>query len=308
MRPWMGDLLGLAIGFVIGGAALAKYLPQLEAWWLPPAPAQLAVAAAAPAPIRVPPPAPMPLVIAPVFHPPPRSASPAPEAPVLPNVVQPDEPKQSAGLAGTGFFIADDGTLLTAAHVVHDCRRIQVVSPFVPLTAARIVATDHKDDLALLQINGKHAPAVLPLGGPAARTGRMFILGYPATAGMRVPAQTWGALENAKLPPAAGKYADPGYLIWLEASAVTHGYSGGPILDPRNGDVVGLIRAIVHSASLRGIQGMPTTGVAIGPGFSRLIAFVQGQEPWLDVSEVSVQGDGTLDLARRATVHVFCWR
>ena len=115
-------------------------------------------------------------------------------------------------------------------------------------------------------------------------------------------------LENARLPRDAGSYADPGFMVWLQASAVTHGYSGGPIIDPRDGDVVGLIRGSVDPAHLRRLPGMPTAGVAIGPGAARLIAFVQRQEPWLDVTQVSAEGDATLDLARRATVHVFCWR
>lgn len=296
----MADFLGLAIGFVLGGAALVHFLPQLEAWWAPPA---AALAAASPAPIRVPAPAALPRVVSPSFRTP-RVENPQP----LPTVVRPDEPQKITSLSGTGFFIAGDGTLLTAAHVVHDCRRTQVVSRFVPLTSATILSTDHKDDLALLRADGVRSPAVLPLGGPSAWAGRMFILGYPATAGARVPAQTWGLLENARLPRNAGRYADPGFMIWLEASAVTHGYSGGPIVDPRDGDVVGLIRGSVDPAHLRRLPGMPATGVTIGPGAARLIAFVQRQEPWLDVTQVSVEGDATLDLARRATVHVFCWR
>lgn len=295
MRPWMANLLGLAIGFVLGGAALVHFLPQLEAMRAPPAPRVFQVAAG-----RPPPPTRLPIVA-------PNQAQPA-DPPPLPNVIHPDDPARIAGLSGTGFFVANDGTLLTAAHVVRDCRRTQVVSRYVPLSAATILATDHKDDIALLRADQVRAPAVLPLGLPAERGGRLMVLGYPASAGRLVPAETWGTLDNARLPAGTGQYADPGFLVWLEASAVTHGYSGGPIVDPRDGDVVGLVKGSVDPQHLRQLPGMPGSGVAIGPGAARLIAFVRQQAPWLDVTQVSDQGYGAVALARHATVHVFCWR
>ena len=134
------------------------------------------------------------------------------------------------------------------------------------------------------------------------------MLGYPASAGLRVPQATWGTLENARLPRGVGPYADPRFLVWLEAPAVTHGYSGGPILDPRNGMVVGLIKGTVDARHLRDVPGMPSTGMAIGPGSGQLIRFLMQQEPWLDVSLVSAQGNDAVALARRATVHVLCWQ
>ncbi|HET8997080.1 MAG TPA: serine protease [Acetobacteraceae bacterium] len=303
MRTLVADLLGLAIGFAIGGVALVHFLPRLEAHYQPAPPA--VVAQAAP-PLRPPAPAPLPRVVLPIF--PQRQPQAAPEPPPLPHVVEPDVPSRIAGLAGTGFFIGDDGTLLTAAHVVKDCSRTQVVSRFVPLSPANILATDTRDDLALLQTGDVRVPAILPLGQPAGAHGKLFVLGYPSTAGEKVPEETWATLENARLPGTVGSYADPGFLVWMQASAVRHGYSGGPIVDPRDGDVVGLVKATVDPAHLRQIRGMPGSGVAIGPGSARLIAFVQRHEPWLDVTRASVEGDDPLDLARKATVHVFCWR
>lgn len=322
MRPWMANLLGLAIGFALGAAALVRFLPQLEAARqpaspTPPAasdpagarPARMRPAApaardAAPpvrAALRAPPPVPLPRIVTPDL---PRWSGRS--APRLPTVVQPDPPRRTVGTAGTGFFVAKDGTLLTAAHVVARCRRMQVVSRLVPRTRARVLAVDHKDDLALLRSRVR-VPAVLPIGRPARAAGRVFILGYPASAGLKVPAETWGALENARLRPAIGDYADPRFLVWLHASAITHGYSGGPILDPRDGEVVGLVKATLDGQGLRRLPGIPTTGLAIGPGSSRLIGFLQRRAPWLDVTQASAEDTAALDLARRATVHVFCW-
>ena len=316
----MANLLGLAIGFALSGAALLYFMPQLAALRgaapsvrpvaARPDPGRLATPPAQPAPLLMPAkpapslmPAPMPRIAAPGL---PILAGPG-RPPRLPAIVHPDQPNQELGVAGTGFFIAEDGTVLTAAHVVADCRRTQVLSSLVHLTAATLLATDTKDDVALLHVGHIRPPAVLPLGRPAGPAGRLFVLGYPQSAGLTVPAETWGTLENAKLPSTAGPLANPRVLVWMQASAVTHGYSGGPILDPRNGEVVGLVKATVDDGALRQVPGMPTSGMAIGPGSGRLIAFVQQELPWLDVAPASAQGDDAIDLARRATVHVLCW-
>ncbi len=325
MRPWIANLVGLAIGFALGGAALLYFLPELQAMrqvrpWEAPLSPPPPVSGIGKPPAATPAPAPLPLVAdrdlprwntrpAPADRPaldPVLSPAPLPEI-VLPHVVHPNDPPDGVGTSGTGFFIGTDGTLLTAAHVVHRCRRTQIVSSFVRLVAASILATDTGNDIALLQVAHLRPPAVLALGRPARTVERLFVLGYPATAGRLAPEETWATLENAHLPAGVGAFADPRLLIWIQAAAVTHGYSGGPILDPANGAVVGLIKGMVDGERLREVPGMPTTGVAIGPGSTRLLDLVQREVPDLDVATADAWGDGAVERARRATVHVFCW-
>lgn len=52
------------------------------------------------------------------------------------------DPEGVVGKTGTGFFVSGDGTLLTAAHVVNDCRRMQVISKYVPRTWVSLIASD----------------------------------------------------------------------------------------------------------------------------------------------------------------------
>jgi S1-C subfamily serine protease len=319
MREWMANLLGLAIGFAVGGAVLVHYLPQLEA--MRPAP-EAAAQRRAEAP-------PLPRVVRP--HTSARRTAPArrtadvpslaplpldPLPAPLPQVVTPGvpgwrepspEPQQGGGKSGTGFFIAEDGTLLTAAHVVSGCRRMQVVSRSLGRVAAKLLATDDDNDIALLRAEHVHAPAVLPLGRPAGATARLFVIGYPATAGLTTPEETWATLENARLPHGAGSLGDPRFMVWFQASAVRHGYSGGPVLDPRSGAVVALVKGTLAPEALHRLHGMPDDGVAIGPGAGRLRAFVENEDPGIDVTAVAAQGDDAVALARRATVHVLCW-
>ena len=135
----------------------------------------------------------------------------------------------------------------------------------------------------------------------------LVVLGYPASAGPTIPAETWATLENDKFPAAVAELADPREMIWIEAAAVTHGFSGGPIFDPGNGAVVGLVRGTIDGEHLRRIRGMPTSGVAIGPGAARLSGFLRQQAPDFETARPSDTGNAAIDDARRATVHVMCW-
>ena len=57
---------------------------------------------------------------------------------------------------GTGFFVSKDGRLLTNFHVIDSCRQLAVQSGRLS-GAARVVATDAANDLALLATNLKPA-------------------------------------------------------------------------------------------------------------------------------------------------------
>jgi S1-C subfamily serine protease len=333
LRP--ADLIGLAIGFAIGGSVLVRYLPELEAWRTPPvqaavhAPAQAEQAprprvvaniapmrpvtaatppvqmpSAMPAPgspgDAMPAPAEMPIIS---FRPPTGGSTDDPLA--MPNVVYPTSPRHNELTAGTGFFVASDGSLLTAAHVVRDCRQARILSRYVPFTPAVILASDPQEDIALLRAPRAHPPAILTLA-PRPTSRRLFILGYPPPAGWFVAAETWGTLENDKFPQAAGSLVDPRKIIWMEAAAVTHGYSGGPIVDPQTGGVVGIVKGMVVGGYLTLIKGLPQTGITIGPGAGRLSAFLQQEAPGLDTTQTWAAEDDALDRARRATVHVVC--
>lgn len=311
------DLLGLAIGFVLGGISLVLFLPQIEALIQPsghPPPETAApvvetrvpsgsrpVIMASPV-ARRPAPAPRPDLMLPDDPPPGIETAP------MPQVITPLNPDRNSGIGGTGFFIAEDGTVMTAAHVVSACKRREIVSPFVRLAAANLLAVDTRQDIALLRPARLHPPAILPLGRPAGASGQLFVLGYPASAIGLVPAEAWGTLENGRLPPGVGAVADPRELVWLAASAVRSGYSGGPILDPRNGNVVGIIKGTVTESYLRLVRGLPATGVAIGPGAGRLVKFLQLETPYLDTVPAVDTGETALEVARKATVHVLCWR
>ena len=314
MEPWHANLIGVVLGLAIGTAGLAVFLPwQPEP--APPAPQAIAVhPASPPPPTRVmrqatrPPPTQQ---LQPVELP--RVAIAPDQQNTLPNIIHPDvqpspAPRQhGAGVAGTGFFVASDGTLLTAAHVVNGCRQTRIVSQLVKPAAAEVLAANTKDDIALLRATHVKPPAVLSLGHPTSSASRLFVLGYPASAGPLIPEEAWATLQNDKLEPAPPELIDPRRVIWVASPAIQHGYSGGPMLDPRNGEVVGLVRAMVDSKHLHSLRSaIPEAGMVVGPGSALLAALMRQEGADDDGSTISVSGDDAIDMARRATVHVLC--
>jgi S1-C subfamily serine protease len=231
----------------------------------------------------------------------------------LPNIIYPDPlpsddqgaPKPGMAVTGTGFFVASDGSLLTAAHVVSECRQTRIASQLVRPADARLLATDATHDIALLRAAHVTPPAVLPVGRPAAPAGRLFVLGYPASGGLLVPSETWATLANDRLPTTQPEFSDPRRMIWAEAPAINHGYSGGPMLDPRNGEVVGIVHGIVDSRRLHAeLATIPASGIVVGTGSAPLSDLLRDEGTNIDADMVS--GDEALDVARRATVHVIC--
>src|SRR5258707_1069717 len=55
---------------------------------------------------------------------------------------------------GTGFFITEDGFLITNAHVVEDAAQVRLVTS-AGFLAAKVVKVDAANDLALLKAEGK---------------------------------------------------------------------------------------------------------------------------------------------------------
>ena len=226
---------------------------------------------------------------------------------VTPSRPQIDEQGNLIGKAGTGFFIANDGTLLTAAHVVTGCSRTQIISSYIPRTWATVVASDQTHDIAILKAMDLQPPSIVRVAAVPPVSDKLVVLGYPASAGLLVAAETWAVTQNDKFPANIGGLANPRELLWISAPEVTHGYSGGPIFDPKLGAVVGIVKGEVEGGYLRLVRDIPTTGIAIGPGIDQLAAVLRREAPYLAVNLVSspvVTGEETM---RRATVHVLCW-
>jgi len=150
--------------------------------------------------------------------------------------------------SGTGFFITDDGYLITCFHVVTNATRI-MVGTRQGVLPAELVRSDEASDLALLKVEG--AFAALPLAdGKNAKLGEaVFTVGFPnpGVQGMQ-PKLTRGEISSL-----AGVQDDPNqYQISVP---VQPGNSGGAVVD-EYGNVVGIVAARLSDRAAMATSGM----------------------------------------------------
>lgn len=144
--------------------------------------------------------------------------------------------------SGTGFFITDEGHLLTNYHVIEDTpHTVLIVDHEEDIRIAEVIHTDRKKDLALLRAEGKSIP--VNLGVPEdVQSGRtVFALGFPAPELQGVtPKVTMGIISALR---GLGDDED-NYQIDV---AVQPGNSGGPLFCA-NGEVIGVVNARVNDS------------------------------------------------------------
>jgi hypothetical protein len=126
-----------------------------------------------------------------------------------------------------------------------------------------------------------------------------FAIGWPA--GLD---ETGADLRDDRLAPTPGALTDPRRTIRVDAKAIEHGFSSGPMLDPRKRGVVAVVHGMVDGKHLHAeLAPTPASGMVVGTRSAPLAALLrdEGTNPDADPS-----GDDALDMARRATVPVVC--
>ncbi|MBV8566611.1 MAG: Do family serine endopeptidase [Methylobacteriaceae bacterium] len=146
------------------------------------------------------------------------------------------QPNAVVRAEGSGFFVTDDGYIITNNHVVDNATQVDVVTGDGRTLSAKIVGKDPQTDLALLKVDGKDFPyvrfAVQPprVGDWVIAMGNPFGLGDTATAGI--------VSANGR-DIGAGPYDN---FMQIDAP-VNRGNSGGPTFNAK-GEVVGVNTAI----------------------------------------------------------------
>ena len=165
---------------------------------------------------------------------------------------------------GTGVIVADDGTILTANHVIAGGGTITVTFADGTTANATVAAANPKLDIATL------APAKLPqvvvsatLGGGADVGAPVVAIGNPLGLTDSVSAGVISGLDRTA-DTSNGKFSG---LIQFDAS-VNPGSSGGPLLDA-HGRVIGIVVSLATPDGVDAFAGIAFAvpiGAAVGGG------------------------------------------
>ena len=171
---------------------------------------------------------------------------------------------QTSRKLGTGVIVADNGTILTANHVVAGHGAITVTFADGTTTTATVAAANPKQDIAAL-VPAKLPRVVVPanLGGGAEVGAPVVAIGNPLGLTDSVSAGVVSGL-NRTADTDAGTFSG---LIQFDAS-VNPGSSGGPLLDA-HGLVIGIVVSIAvpdGEDAFAGIGFAVPIGTALGGG------------------------------------------
>ncbi len=166
--------------------------------------------------------------------------------------------------SGTGFAVGDGGTVATNAHVLQPADVVGDASLVVQVPGggttwqarpAKVLEIDRAHDLALLRIEGAPLPAVALRNSDTVREGQSAaFMGFPiggmlgfapvthratvsSIASVSLPAPTGQQLTARLIRGAREGNFD---IFQLDGTAYP-GNSGGPLFDPANGEVIGVV-------------------------------------------------------------------
>ena len=145
---------------------------------------------------------------------------------------------------GSGVILAQDGYVLTNAHVVGQGGPVRVRLSGSTSVSAERVGTDARTDLAVVRAEAAELPALALADGRRLRVGEwVAAIGNPLGFERSVTLGAVSALYRS-LPTPRGEPLDG--LVQMDA-AVNPGNSGGPLLDAE-GRVVGITTAMIPYA------------------------------------------------------------
>ena len=178
----------------------------------------------------------------------------------------------SAGVSvGSGFIVDRKGAVVTNEHVVRGATDLRVRLYDGREFSACVLGTDELADVALLRIEPKEPPPVLPLGdSDKVRVGESVVaIGSPFGFAHSVTAGIVSATERVIDPgteQSGAEAEEPPYSFYIQTDAsINLGNSGGPLLDS-TGKVIG-----INAAFWGGPQPAAGVGFAIPVNVVKLL-------------------------------------
>jgi TPR repeat protein len=168
---------------------------------------------------------------------------------------------------GTGFFITDDGYLISNYHVVKDAVKVRLLTG-AGLIDAKVVQVDAANDLALLKADGRFASLPIAASRTVNLGGTVATIGFP-NIGLQGFAPKLAKGEIASL---SGAGDDPRYF--QISVPVQPGNSGGALVDER-GNVIGIVSAKLNASAALAASGALPENVNYAVKSSFLLSFLE---------------------------------
>ncbi len=207
------------------------------------------------------------------------------------------DPHPFGTVNGSGFFIDDQGHVVTNHHVVQGAASLRVRLHDGRTVPARLMGTDPGSDLAVLRVDlGGPPPAVLPLGdSDAVEIGEpTVVIGNP----LGLEGTVTAGILSGRGRVLEGQNGRPIRNVLQTDAAVNPGNSGGPLLNAR-GEVIGVVTAMEGPAPGNAF-GLAVPVNTLKKSLPRLLAGQKVDRPWLGISGISLSPDNAATLGVQA--------
>lgn len=182
-----------------------------------------------------------------------------------------EEAQRKATFTGTGFFVSTDGYLVTNFHVVADRTDLAIRDIKGKFYRAAVVASDKKNDLALLRVLGKFPALRIAQSDSVLKAQRVLTVGYP-----QISLQgNESKVTDGIISSFSGLRNDDD---WFQISVpIQSGNSGGPLVT-ESGAVVGVVVATVNVAKFYSNTGSLPQNVNFAIKSKILLRFLEEQQ------------------------------
>lgn len=191
-------------------------------------------------------------------------------------------------VSGSGFFISDQGYILTNHHVVEDAVELSIILSDGSQQEAELIGTDRYADLAVLKSNGP-VPAYALLGNSDTLDPGESVIAIGSPLGEFMNSVTVGVVS------ALGRSIDTGLGYKIEGliqtdAAINEGNSGGPLVNLA-GEVIGINTLVVRSSGSGTVAeglGFAIPSTTAGAIAEQIIAHGRFSRPYMGVRWVPV--------------------
>ena len=202
------------------------------------------------------------------------------------------EPEQSESSAtGSGFIVDEEGTVVTAAHVVDEASSVKVILQDGTVRSAEVLGVDDATDIAVIRFDPEGLEleplelgdsSALKVGASVAAIGAPFEYAWSFSTGIV------SGLDRTIEAPNGFTVS---HAIQTDA-AVNPGNSGGPLLDA-DGDVIGVVDQIATdgSADQSSGVGFAVPSNLVASELEQLEAGETVEHAYLGVSTGTASGD-----------------